>query len=143
MYITSRGKWYNFSWKGDESKSGGLVANIGVHFFDMLSWLFGKIQDVRVEKRELNTASGYLEFENARVKWFLSTDSNHLPKDIKEKGQTTFRSIIINGDELEFSEGFTDLHTLVYKGILEGNGYGLTEARTAIEIVYKIRNKKF
>lgn len=143
MYITSRGNWYNYSWKGDEAKSGGLVANIGVHFFDMLSWLYGKLQYVRVVKRELNTASGYLEFENARVKWFLSIDKNCLPKEINEKGQTTFRSITIDGKELEFSEGFTDLHTLVYKNIIEGNGYGLNEARAAIEIVDKIRNQKF
>lgn len=138
-YLTSRGNWYNASWKGDESKSGGVATNIGVHFFDMLSWLFGKVQDVKAEKREPNTASGYLEFENARVKWFLSTDSNYLPKEVKEKGQTTFRSITIDGEELEFSGGFTDLHTLVYKDILSGKGYGLTEARTAIEIVYRIR----
>ena len=138
-YLTSRGNWYNTSWKGDESKSGGVATNIGVHFFDMLSWLFGTVQDVKVEKREHNTASGYLEFENARVKWFLSTDSNYLPNEIKEKGQTTFRSITINGEELEFSGGFTDLHTLVYKDILNGKGYGLEEARTAIEIVHKIR----
>ena len=139
-YLTSRGNWYNASWKGDESKSGGVATNIGVHFFDMLSWLFGKVQDVKVEKREHNTVSGYLEFENARVKWFLSIDANYLPNEIKEKGQTTFRSITINGEELEFSGGFTDLHTLVYKDILNGNGYGLTEARTAIEIVHRIRN---
>lgn len=138
-YLTSRGKWYNTSWKGDESKSGGVATNIGVHFFDMLSWLFGKIQDVKVEKCEHNTASGYLEFENARVKWFLSTDANYLPNEVKEKGQTTFRSINIDGKELEFSGGFTDLHTLVYKDILNGKGYGLAEARTAIEIVHRIR----
>ena len=139
-YLTSRGNWYNTSWKGDESKSGGVATNIGVHFFDMLFWLFGAVQDVRVEKREPNTVSGYLEFENARVKWFLSTDANYLPNKIKEKDQTTFRSITIDGEELEFSGGFTDLHTLVYKDILNGKGYGLTEARTAIEIVHKIRN---
>lgn len=141
-YLTSRGNWYNACWKGDESKSGGVATNIGVHFFDMLSWLFGKVQDVKVEKRELNTASGYLEFENARVKWFLSTDANYLPNEIKEKDQTTFRSITINGEELEFSGGFTDLHTLVYKDILAGKGYGLTEARSAIEIVHQIRSVK-
>lgn len=139
-YLTSRGNWYNTSWKGDESKSGGVATNIGVHFFDMLSWLFGNIQDLKVERRLLNTASGYLEFENARVKWFLSTDANFLPNGLKEKGQTTFRSITIDGDELEFSGGFTDLHTLVYQDILEGKGYGLDDARTAIEIVHRIRN---
>ena len=140
-YLTSRGNWYNTSWKGDESKSGGVATNIGVHFFDMLSWLFGAVQNVNVEKKERNTAGGYLEFENARVKWFLSTDANYLPEEIKQRGQTTYRSITIDGEELEFSGGFTDLHTLVYKDILEGNGYGLNEARTAIEIVEKIRNK--
>lgn len=138
-YLTSRGNWYNASWKGDEDKSGGVATNIGVHFFDMLSWLFGKVQDIKVSIKERNTASGYLEFENARVKWFLSTDANYLPKEVKEKGQTTYRSITIDNEELEFSGGFTDLHTLVYQDILEGKGYGLTEARTAIEIVHKIR----
>ena len=138
-YLTSRGNWYNTSWKGDDSKSGGVATNIGVHFFDMLSWLFGKIQDVRVEKHEHNTAAGYLEFENARVKWFLSTDANYLPKKCIELGQTTHRSIKIDGEELEFSGGFTDLHTKVYEDILAGKGYGLEEARTAIEIVSKIR----
>ena len=138
-YLTSRGNWYNTAWKGDESKSGGVATNIGVHFFDMLSWLFGKVQEVKVVKREQNTVSGYLEFENARVKWFLSTEANYLLKEVKEKGQTTFRSITIDGEELEFSGGFTDLHTLVYKDILDGKGYGLNQARTAIEIVHEIR----
>ena len=138
-YLTSRGNWYNTSWKGDESKSGGVATNIGVHFFDMLSWLFGTVQNVNVEKKERNTAGGYLEFENARVKWFLSTDANYLPEEIKQRGQTTYRSITIDGEELEFSGGFTDLHTLVYKDILDGKGYGLNEARTAIEIVHQIR----
>lgn len=141
-YITSRGNWYNTSWKGDKSKSGGVATNIGVHFFDMLSWLFGKLQHIIVEIRELNTVSGHLEFEQARVKWFLSTDANHLPNEIKEKGQTTFRSITINGKQLEFSGGFTDLHTLVYKDILAGKGYGLNDARTSIEIAHKIRTLK-
>ena len=139
-YLTSRGNWYNASWKGDASKSGGVATNIGVHFFDMLSWLFGKVQLIKVKESELNTASGYIEFENARVKWFLSTDSKYLPTQVKEKGQTTFRSITIDGEELEFSGGFTDLHSLVYKDILTGNGYGLSDARTAIEIVHEIRN---
>ena len=138
-YLTSRGNWYNASWKGDESKSGGVATNIGVHFFDMLSWLFGQIQDIKVNTRNQNTASGYLEFQMARVKWFLSTDANNLPKNIKLKRQSTFRSITINGEELEFSGGFTDLHTLVYKDILTGKGYGLNDARTAIDIVHKIR----
>ena len=141
-YITSRGKWYNASWKGDESKSGGVATNIGVHFFDMLSWLFGEYQDLKIEKKELNTISGFLEFQKARVKWILSTDSTNLPDNIKIKGQNTFRSIKIDGQELEFSGGFTDLHTSVYEDILNGRGFGLDETRAAIEIVSNIRNFK-
>lgn len=141
-YITSRGNWYNTSWKGDESKSGGVATNIGVHFFDMLGWLFGKIQINQVYLREQNSASGYLEFENARVKWFLSTDSEQLPEYIKKKNQTTFRSITIDDNELEFSGGFTNLHNLVYKDIINGKGYGLADARTAIEIVENIRTSQ-
>jgi len=139
-YITSRGKWYNASWKGDESKSGGVATNIGVHFFDMLSWLFGEYQDLKIERKELNTISGFLEFQKARVKWILSTDSTNLPHNIKIKGQNTFRSIKIDGQELEFSGGFTDLHTSVYEDILNGRGFGLDETRAAIDIVHKIRS---
>jgi len=139
-YLTSRGNWYNSSWKGDENKSGGVATNIGVHFFDMLSWLFGNVQILRVEKKDLNTAAGYLEFENARVKWFLSTEASYLPKELRQEGKRTYRSIKIDNQELEFSGGFTDLHTLVYKDILAGKGYGIEETRTAIEIVQKIRN---
>lgn len=141
-YLTSRGNWYNASWKGDEDKSGGVATNIGVHFFDMLSWLFGEVQILNVERKDPNTAAGYLEFENARVKWFLSTDARNLPKEIIEKGQRTFRSIKIDNEELEFSGGFTDLHTLVYDDILKGKGYGLNDARAAIEIVEKIRSTR-
>ena len=141
-YLTSRGNWYNTSWKGDEDKSGGVATNIGVHFFDMLSWLFGDVQILKVEKKDLNTAAGYLEFENARVKWFLSTDARNLPKEATEKGQRTYRSIKIDNEELEFSGGFTDLHRLVYQDILNGEGYGLSDARSAIEIVEKIRSYK-
>lgn len=140
-YLTSRGNWYNASWKGNKEKSGGVATNIGVHFFDMLSWLFGEVEILRVEQNNLNTAAGFLEFKNARVKWFLSTDASNLPDDLRAKGQKTFRSIRIDGQELEFSGGFTDLHTLVYKDILNGNGYGLNDARTAIEIVHKIRQE--
>jgi len=138
-YITSRGNWYNSSWKGDESKSGGVATNIGVHFFDMLNWLFGDVQIIKVFQREKNTVSGYLEFSKARVQWYLSTDSNNLPIQIKEKNQSTYRSITIDGEEIEFSGGFTDLHTKVYEDILAGKGYGLNETRNAIEIVEKIR----
>lgn len=141
-YLTSRGNWYNASWKGDIDKSGGVATNIGVHFFDMLSWLFGKVELIRVEKRELQTISGFIEFENARVKWFLSTDKMYLPKSALEEGKTTYRSITIDNDEIEFSGGFTDLHTLVYEDILNGGGFGLDDARPAIEIVQQIRDNK-
>ncbi len=139
-YLTSRGNWYHTSWKGDHGKSGGIATNIGVHFYDMLSWIFGDVQENVVHIHEKDRAAGYLEFENARVKWFLSINADYLPKEVKEKGQTTYRSITIDGEELEFSGGFTDLHTMVYQDILAGKGYGLEAARTAIEIVHDIRN---
>ena len=139
-YITSRGNWYDISWKGDESKSGGIATNIGVHFYDMLSWIFGEVQENVVHFRDKNKAAGYLEFSNARVRWFLSIDENDLPTELKERKQRTFRSIEINGEELEFSDGFTELHTESYKGILRGEGFGLEEARQSIEIVHEIRN---
>jgi UDP-N-acetyl-2-amino-2-deoxyglucuronate dehydrogenase len=139
-YITSRGKWYDVSWKGDESKSGGIATNIGVHFYDMLSWIFGDVQENSVHLRDKNKAAGYLEFENARVRWFLSIDENDLPKEIKEKNQRTFRSITIDNEALEFSAGFTELHTKSYKKILLNEGFGLEEVRKSIEIVHDIRN---
>ena len=139
-YITSRGKWYDNSWKGDESKSGGIATNIGVHFYDMLSWVFGEVQENTVHLIEKHKASGYLEFENARVRWFLSIDENDLPQSVKEKGQRTFRSITIDNQELEFSAGFTELHTKSYQEILKGNGFGLADVRKSIEIVHDIRN---
>lgn len=141
-YLTSRGNWYYTSWKGDHDKSGGIATNIGVHFYDMLSWIFGEVQENMVHVHEKDRAAGYLEFENARVRWFLSINSDYLPQEVRDKGQTTFRSITIDGDELEFSDGFTNLHTMVYKDILIGKGYGLKAARTAIEIVHSIRNTK-
>lgn len=140
-YITSRGKWYDRSWKGDESKSGGIATNIGIHFYDMLSWIFGKVQENRVHLREKDKAAGFLEFEKARVRWFLSIDEQSLPKAIQEKGQKTFRSITINNEELEFSSGFTELHTESYKSILKGEGFGLLDAKTSVDIVHKIRNE--
>ena len=140
-YITSRGKWYDNSWKGDESKSGGIATNIGVHFYDMLSWVFGEVQENIVHLREKHKASGYLEFENARVRWFLSIDENDLPQPVKEKGQRTYRSITIDNQELEFSDGFTELHTKSYKEILKGNGFRLSDVRKSIEIVHHIRNE--
>lgn len=139
-YLTSRGKWYHFSWKGDVSKSGGVATNIGIHFFDMLSWIFGEVQENRVHVRTDNKASGFLQLKRARVRWFLSVDYNDLPQYIKEKGQRTFRSIKIEGDELEFSGGFTDLHTLTYQGILNGNGFGLDDAMNSIITAHDIRN---
>lgn len=139
-YITSRGNWYHISWKGDESKSGGIATNIGIHFYDMLSWIFGDVQENVVHLREKDKASGYLEFEKARVRWFLSINENSLPKGVRENGQRTYRSITVDNQEIEFSKGFTDLHTQSYEQILSGNGFGLDEARTSIEIVHKIRN---
>lgn len=141
-YLTSRGHWYFTSWKGDINKSGGIATNIGVHFYDMLSWIFGPVQQNIVHVHEADRAAGYIEFNNARVRWFLSINAAYLPKAVREKGQTTFRSITVNGEELEFSGGFTDLHTMVYRDVLEGNGYGLDAARTAIQIVHDIRNTK-
>lgn len=141
-YLTSRGSWYFSSWKGDESKSGGIATNIGVHFYDMLSWVFGGVKQNITHINQHDRASGYLEFEQARVRWFLSINDEVLPKKIIEKGQRTYRSITIEGEELEFSGGFTDLHTTSYKKIFEGNGYGIEDARQAIDIVYKIRNSK-
>lgn len=139
-YITSRGRWYFISWKGDIQKSGGVATNIGVHFFDMLTWIFGDVKDNKVHLSNPDKAAGYLELERARVRWFLSVDYNDVPQNIKEKGQRTFRSITIENQELEFSEGFTDLHTNSYKGILAGKGFGLSDAKNSIQTVYSIRN---
>jgi len=139
-YITSRGNWYYSSWKGEETKSGGITTNIGVHFYDMLYWLFGNIQESQVHLRENSRAAGFLEFEKARVRWFLSLDENDLPKDILAKKQRTYRSITIDNEEIEFSGGFTDLHTESYRKILAGEGFGLLDAKPSIEIVHSIRN---
>jgi UDP-N-acetyl-2-amino-2-deoxyglucuronate dehydrogenase len=139
-YITSRGRWYHVSWKGDESKSGGIATNIGVHFFDMLQWVFGKVQDHHLHVKDPNVAAGYLELEHARVRWFLSIDERTLPAEVREKGQRTYRSIRVDGEELEFSEGFTDLHTETYRDILNGGGYGLSDARPAVQLVHDIRH---
>ncbi|SED68242.1 UDP-N-acetyl-2-amino-2-deoxyglucuronate dehydrogenase [Tenacibaculum sp. MAR_2010_89] len=139
-YITSRGNWYDVSWKGDKSKSGGVATNIGIHFYDMLSWVFGDVQESIVHLREKDKSAGYLEFKKARVRWFLSINEDSLPKEVKEKGQRTYRSITVDGDEVEFSGGFTELHTKSYQEILIGNGFGLSDARPSVEIVYNIRN---
>ncbi len=139
-YLTSRGNWYYTSWKGDNTKSGGIATNIGVHFYDMLSWIFGDVKENIVHIHTHDRASGYLELERARVRWFLSINEEVLPVEVREKGQRTYRSITIEGEELEFSGGFTDLHTRSYEDILNGKGYGLEDARQAIEIVHTIRN---
>ncbi len=141
-YITSRGHWYFASWKAQDDKSGGIATNIGVHFFDMLTWIFGKVQKNIVHITEPKRAAGYLELEKARVRWFLCVDFEALPEDIKTKGQRTYRSITIEGAELEFSEGFTDLHTLSYAEIFNGKGFTLEDARMSIQTVYDIRHAK-
>lgn len=138
-YFTSRGAWYHASWKGVMHKSGGIATNIGVHFYDMLSFVFGPIKSNVVHHRSDDSAAGYLEFEQARVRWVLSINRNHLPPQTPE-GQTTYRSITVDGDEIEFSGGFTDLHTASYNNILDGNGYGLDVVRPSIEIVKHIRH---
>lgn len=138
-YITARGHWYLQSWKGDQHKSGGIATNIGVHFFDMLHFVFGQLQDNKVNYSSDTKASGFLEYEHARVRWFLSIDIGDLPAENRNRGQRTFRSITCDGDEIEFSGGFTDLHTRSYEEILAGNGFGLEENRVAIETVARIR----
>lgn len=139
-YITARGRWYHVSWKGDDHKSGGVATNIGVHFFDMLHFVFGDLQENIVHHADPSTMGGYLEYEHARVRWFLSVNEGALPERVRKKGQRTYRSITIDREEIEFSGGFTDLHTRSYEEILTGNGFGLDENRVAIETVADIRN---
>lgn len=139
-YITSRGHWYLQSWKGDSKKSGGIATNIGVHFFDMLHFIFGELQENIIHHSSETKAAGYLEYESARVRWFLSVDFEDVPATQREGGQRTFRSITVDGEELEFSGGFADLHTRSYEEILAGRGFGLEENRVAIETVAAIRN---
>ena len=141
-YITGRGSWYLYSWKGSEEKSGGIATNIGIHFFDMLTWIFGGVQNSRLHLSEPTRAAGYLDLERARVRWFLSLDVRDLPADVALAGKRTYRSIVIDGRELEFSEGFTDLHTRSYQEILKGQGFGLQDARASIEIAHAIRHAK-
>jgi len=141
-YITSRGNWYFTSWKGNEEKSGGIASNIGVHFFDMLQWIFGPMEDSTVDIKTKDTNSGTLQFKQANVNWYLSINAENLPQKAKDKGLPTFRTLLIEGEEIEFSKGFTDLHTISYQKILNGEGYGLSDAKNSIEIVSKIRNQK-
>lgn len=139
VYITARGKWYYASWKGDESKSGGIATNIGIHFFDMLTYVFGEVQQNIVHVHTHDRATGYLELEKARVRWFLSINYDTIPEPIREKGMRTYRSITMGNEEVEFSDGFTDLHSRSYEEILAGRGFGLEESSKAIQIVYDIR----
>lgn len=141
-YITSRGNWYNFSWKGDVRKSGGVATNIGIHFFDLLMWFFGKPIHSEVHINQDDKMGGFIELPNANVKWFLSIDGNDLPKAAIDTNQRTYRSILIDDNEVEFTQGFTDLHTLIYQNVLDGNGFGIQHARPSIELVHGIRNAK-
>lgn len=138
-YLTSRGRWYHTSWKGDDQKSGGVATNIGIHFFDMLSYVFGSVRKNVCHIRTADTAAGYLELDSARVRWFLSVNSDYLPSSAKENGQTTYRSITVDNDEIEFSGGFTDLHTRSYEEILRGNGFGLDSVRNCVGLVHDFR----
>lgn len=141
-YITSRGSWYLRSWKGDMQRSGGVATNIGVHFFDLLIWLFGGVERLEVQRMDDLTCAGRLELADADVRWFLSIDERHLPSSSRDAGIRTHRSITIDGQEIEFSGGFTDLHTEVYRRTLSGDGFGIEDARPAIETVHKIRTAK-
>lgn len=140
-YLTSRGHWYFTSWKGDDNKSGGIATNIGVHFYDMLGWVFGEIKKNEAHLKQDDVNAGYLEFKHAKVRWFLSVNYDYIPEEVKASGQRTYRSITVDGKEIEFSGGFTDLHTASYQHILDGKGFGLEEARNSIEIVSEIRNQ--
>jgi len=138
-YVTARGKWYDVSWKGDQSKSGGVAMNIGIHFFDMLQWLFGEVEDCRVYCSEARRMGGFLNMQRAKVKWFLSVNANDLPFQVQPGLRSTYRSITIDGEEVEFTQGFTDLHTKSYEEILEGRGFGVNEAKNAVNLAYRIR----
>ena len=139
-YLTSRGKWYFISWKGDQAKSGGIASNIGVHFYDMLTWIFGDVEENVVHVKTPDCNAGSFKLKNANVRWFLSVNYDYIPKEVRDEGQRTYRSITVDGDEIEFSGGFTDLHTRSYEEILKGNGFGLDEAYGSISIVSTIRN---
>jgi len=141
QYITSRGSWYHTSWKGDIQKSGGIATNIGVHFFDMLMWIFGDVKENKVSRHDDDTAAGTLELERANVNWMLSINEKMLPQDVRAAGKRTYRLLNIDGEEFEFSDGFTELHTLSYSNILSGKGFQLAETRRAIQLVHDIRNK--
>ena len=139
-YMTSRGNWYHISWKGEESKSGGITTNIGIHFFDMLIWVFGPVKGLEVSSITEDTASGFIELQRARVTWKLSIDYLQIPEAVRAAGKRTYRSLTMNNEEIEFSDGFTELHTRSYEAILAGQGFGLADARPSIELAYRIRN---
>jgi UDP-N-acetyl-2-amino-2-deoxyglucuronate dehydrogenase len=141
-YLTSRGHWYQVSWKGDDSKSGGVATNIGIHFFDMLLWIFGDVKNISVKELTEDTASGYLELNRARINWLLSIDASRLPAAVQQTGKRTYRSLTMEGHEIEFSDGFTDLHTASYQEILNGNGFGLSDAKPSIELIHQIRQQQ-
>jgi UDP-N-acetyl-2-amino-2-deoxyglucuronate dehydrogenase len=141
-YITPRGNWYHYSWKGDEEKSGGILTNIGIHLFDLLIWLFGSVINFEIINKTLKNISGTLELKNADVEWFLSIDESDIPIDLANMTKKSFRSIIVGDNEIEFSEGFTELHTKVYEEILKGSGLGIKDARPSIELVYNLRREK-
>jgi UDP-N-acetyl-2-amino-2-deoxyglucuronate dehydrogenase len=140
-YLTSRGHWYFTSWKGEDNKSGGIATNIGVHFYDMLGWVFGDLVKNEAHLKQADASAGYLEFKYAKVRWFLSVNYEYIPEEVKVSGQRTYRSITVDGNEIEFSDGFTNLHTVSYEHILNGGGFGLEEARKSIEIVSSIREQ--
>jgi UDP-N-acetyl-2-amino-2-deoxyglucuronate dehydrogenase len=139
-YITGRGNWYHFSWKGDTTKSGGIATNIGIHFFDMLVWIFGEMQSCEVHLSDKQRAAGFMELENARVRWFLSVNADDIPEQQKKDGKRTYRSIMIENEDIEFSDGFTDLHTVSYQEILAGKGFRVSEAMKSVIVAHKIRN---
>jgi len=139
-YVTSRGQWYDVSWKGSEERSGGIASNIGVHFFDLLLWLFGDVSACAVHLAEPRRMAGQLELERATVRWFLSTDRHDLPFVPTSAGSTTFRSIVVDGEDIEFTEGFTDLHTRVYEEVFAGRGFRVPDARPAIKLVHQVRH---
>ncbi|GAB4379288.1 MAG: UDP-N-acetyl-2-amino-2-deoxy-D-glucuronate oxidase [Calditrichia bacterium] len=141
-YITSRGNWYFYSWKGNMEKSGGVATNIGIHFFDMLIWIFGAVQHSEVHYADRKKVGGFLELEKANVRWFLSLDKQDLPPKALQEGKSTYRSVVIDEQEVEFSGGFADLHTEVYRKILSGSGFGIEEARPSINLAYEIRNAR-
>ena len=141
-YITSRGKWYFYSWKGEDEKSGGIATNIGIHLFDLLIWLFGEAGESHVFLSEQKKMSGLLELKNANVVWYLSVDENDLPAHVRKTGKQTYRSIKVDEDEIEFTDGFTELHTIVYQEMLKGKGLGIDDAYPSIETVYRIRSEK-